>query len=125
METVNKKIIMVVDDDLDTVEIIRIKLEAAGYKVATARDGYECIDKCQKIEPDLLIIDIMMPRISGFKVVKLLKGDKKMAIMPIMILTARTQEADRKLARDIKANRYITKPFNPDNILETVKQLIN
>jgi|TARA_B100002003_G_C13613835_1_gene315380 two-component system alkaline phosphatase synthesis response regulator PhoP len=115
---------MVVDDDLDTVEIIRIKLEAAGYKVVTARDGYECIDKCQKLEPDLLIIDVMMPKLSGFKVVKLLKSDKKLAIMPIMILTARTQEADRKIAIDIQANKYITKPFNPDDILQLIKQLL-
>ena len=125
METVNKKTIMVVDDDLDTVEIIRMKLEAAGFKVVTARDGYECVAKCQEIEPDLLIVDVMMPKISGFKVVKLLKSDKKMAAIPIIILTARTQEADKQLARDIQANGYITKPFNPEGILSKVKQLVN
>jgi|TARA_B100000315_G_scaffold255095_1_gene297564 CheY-like chemotaxis protein len=125
METVNKKTIMVVDDDLDTVEIIRMKLEAAGFKVVTARDGYECVAKCQEIEPDLLIVDVMMPKISGFKVVKLLKSDEQLKDMPIIILTARVQKADRQLARDIQANGYITKPFSPEGILREVKQLLN
>jgi len=125
METGDNKKILVVDDDLDTVEIIRLKLEAAGYKVVTARDGYECIAKCQEVEPDLLIIDIMMPKLSGFKVVKLLKSDKKLAVMPIIMLTARTQEADRQIARDIEADKYMTKPFDPDEVLKTVEQLLN
>jgi len=124
MESTVKKKILVVDDDLDTVEILRIKLEAAGYEVITARDGNECIAKCQEIKPDLLIVDVMMPKMSGFKVAKLFKSDAELKAMPIIVLTARTQEVDRQLAIDIQIDRYITKPFSPDGILKMAKQLL-
>lgn len=119
-----KKKILVVDDDLDTVEILRIKLEGAGYEVVTARDGEECISKCQAEEPDLLLIDVMMPKMSGFKVVKLLKGDKRFADKPMVILTARTQEADRKTVADVGANGYMTKPFDLTEVVRFVKKLM-
>jgi len=124
MDTTEKKKILVVDDDLDTVEILRIKLEAAGFDVIIARDGYECIAKCQESEPDLVIMDVMMPRMSGFKVAKLFKSDKKLENMPIIFLTARTQEADRKVAVDIQADEYVTKPFDPDAMLNFVKGIL-
>jgi DNA-binding response OmpR family regulator len=116
--------ILVADDDLDTVEILRIKLEGAGYEVVAARDGQECIGKCQETSPDLLILDVMMPKVSGFKVAKLFKSDATLEKMPIIILTARTQDSDRRLALEIEADEYITKPFDPDGVLNTVKRLL-
>ncbi len=124
MELSEKKKILVVDDDLDTVEILRIKLEGAGFKIIVGRDGQECLDKCQSEEPNLIIVDVMMPKISGFKAVKLLKSDKRFENMPIILLTARTQEADRQMAEAIEADGYITKPFDPDGVLKQVKELL-
>lgn len=118
------KKIMVVDDDLDTVEILKLKLEGAGFAVITARDGQECFNKCQETEPDLLIVDVMMPKLSGFKVAKMLKNDKRFENMPIIILTARAQETDRQMSAAVEASAYITKPFDPDEVLKTVRKLL-
>ncbi len=119
-----KKHVLVCDDDLDTVEILRIKLENAGFGVIVARDGQECLEKFQQATPGLLIVDVMMPKFSGFKVVRLLKSDKRFAGIPMVILTARTQEADKQMSVSVEADAYITKPFNLDALLETVKKLI-
>lgn len=119
-----KNKILVVDDDLDTVEILRVKLEAAGFTVIVARDGHECLARCEEIEPCLLIVDVMMPKMSGFKVVKLLKSDKRFETMPVIILTARAQDADRQMALSAGADAYITKPFDLDELLKKVKQLV-
>ena len=117
-------LILAVDDDLDTLNIIRLKLEAHQLKVVTARDGDEALRMTREQNPDLIILDIMMPKLSGFKVARLIKFDSKTRQTPLIVLTARTQESDRALGFEVGANSYITKPFDPEHLLKEVQQLL-
>ena len=118
------KTILVIDDDLDTLNIIGIKLEAQQFKVITGRDGQEALSLVRKHHPDLIILDVMMPKLSGFKAARLIKFDAKSKQIPLILLTARTQEADRTLGQEVGADVYITKPFDPENLLKEVKKLL-
>lgn len=118
------KTVLAVDDDLDTLNIITLKLEAHQIKVTTARDGQQALLLARESSPDLIILDVMMPKLSGFKVARLLKFDKKFRDTPLILLTARTQEADRALGNEVGADLYVTKPFDPDEILREVQRLL-
>ncbi len=118
------KTVLAVDDDLDTLNIITLKLEAHQIKVATARDGQQALLSARESSPDLIILDVMMPKLSGFKVARLLKFDKKFRDTPLILLTARTQEADRALGNEVGADLYVTKPFDPDELLKEVQRLL-
>lgn len=125
MDPTSKKKILAVDDDLDTLDIIRIKLEGAGYAVDTATDGHAALHKIKMDVPDLLILDIMLPKLSGFKVARILKFDSVLKTLPIIILTARTQAKDRTLGKQVGAEEYVTKPFDPDSLLSLVNKHIS
>jgi two-component system alkaline phosphatase synthesis response regulator PhoP/two-component system response regulator VicR len=124
MSEESKTIILACDDDLDTLNIIKIKLEAQGYKVITARDGQQALSLVRQHKPDLVILDVMMPKLSGFKVARLIKFDSKSKQTPLILLTARTQEADRALGSTVGAELYMTKPFDPENLLKEVQRLL-
>ena len=119
------KTVLAVDDDLDTLNIITLKLEAHQIKVTTARDGQQALLLARESSPDLVILDVMMPKLSGFKVARLLKFDKKFRDTPLILLTARTQEADRALGNEVGADLYVTKPFDPDELLKEVQRLLS
>ena len=118
------KTVLVVDDDLDTLNILTLKFEAHQLKVFTARDGQQALRIARDQSPDLIILDVMMPKLSGFKVARLIKFDTKSRSIPLILLTARTQEADRALGMEVGADLYVTKPFDPDHILKEVQRLL-
>ena len=118
------KKILVIDDDLDTLNILRIKLEAHQYEVITGRDGQEALSLIREHRPDLIIMDVMMPKLSGFKATRLIKFDAKSKHIPLIILTARTQDADRTLGLEVGADIYVTKPFEPEELLKEVERLL-
>lgn len=119
------KTILACDDDLDTLNIIKIKLEAQqNFKVMTARDGQQALTLIRQHKPDLIILDVMMPKLSGFKVARLVKFDSKSKRIPLILLTARTQEADRSLGTSVGAELYLTKPFDPEQLLKEVLRLL-
>ena len=118
------KKILLIDDDLDTLNILRIKLEAHDYQVVTGRDGQEALSLIREHKPDLIVLDVMMPKISGFKVARLIKFDAKSKHIPLILLTARTQEADRTLGLEVGADVYVTKPFEPEALLQEVNRLL-
>lgn len=118
------KTILVADDDLDNLNIIKLKLEGHGLKVVTARDGDQALRQVRECLPALIILDVMMPKLSGFKVARLLKFDEKFKQIPLILLTARTQDADRTLGEQVGANLYMTKPFDPEQLLREVKRLL-
>jgi len=119
------KTILACDDDLDTLNIIKIKLEAQqNFKVVTARDGQQALTLIRQHKPDLIILDVMMPKLSGFKVARLVKFDSKSKQIPLILLTARTQEADRSLGTSVGAELYLTKPFDPEQLLKEVLRLL-
>lgn len=104
---------------------VKMQLEANGFKVLTAKDGQEGLDKARKENPDLIILDLMLPRIDGYKVCRMLKFDEKYKKIPVIIYTARAQEADEKLGYEVGADAYMTKPFDPKKLLARINELLN
>ena len=116
--------ILLVDDEKDLVETVTFRLEATGYEVIKAYDGQEALDKAKKEKPNLIILDLMLPKMDGYKVCRMLKFDEKYKHIPIILFTARAQEEDKKLGEEVGADAYITKPFEPEALLGKIKELI-
>ena len=118
------KKILVVDDEFDLVEMVTMRLEANNYQVISALDGQEGLDKARNEKPDLIILDLMLPKIDGYKVCRMLKFDEKYKQIPIILFTARAQESDMKLGEEVGADAYLTKPFEPGILLAKVSELL-
>ncbi len=118
------KKILIVDDEADIIEILQFVLEAEGYECITATDGEEGLKLAKEASPDLIILDVMMPKINGYKISRLLKYDSKYKNIPILMITARSQEEDRVIGEETGADEYITKPFKVDYVVEKVKNYI-
>jgi len=119
-----KNRILIVDDEEQLVEMVKLRLEANGYEVIAAYDGQEALDKARNERPDLIILDLMLPKIDGYKVCRMLKFDEKYKSIPIILFTARAQESDEKMGFEVGADAYITKPFEPQVLLAKIKELI-
>lgn len=117
----NKKI-LIVDDEVDIVETLKFLIEAEGIDCITAFDGEDALNKTKKENPDLIILDVMLPKINGYKVCRLLKFDAKYKNIPILMVTARSQDEDKIIGQETGADEYITKPFNIEILLEKVKK---
>jgi len=113
--------ILVVDDEADLVETIQFALELEGYNVLVASNGEEGLNVARQEKPDLILLDLMLPKLDGYKVCRLLKFDERYKHIPILMLTARTQEKDKILGKETGANEYITKPFDMDALIARVK----
>lgn len=118
------KKILVVDDEPQLVDMLKMRLEAQNYKVITASDGAEGLEKAKSQKPDLLILDLMLPKMDGCKVCGLLKKDSKYSKIPIIMFSARAQEEDKKLGAELGADSYITKPFEQEVLLAKIKELL-
>lgn len=116
--------ILVADDEPDIVDTLKIRLEAADFKVITAYDGLEALNKAREEQPDLIILDVMLPKLDGFQVSRLIKFDEKYKGTPILMLTARTQEKDKVTGLKTGADAYLTKPYDPQELMATVKSLL-
>ena len=121
----NPKKILVVDDEVDLLETIRFPLEIEGYNVLVAYNGEEALNQARKENPDLILLDLMLPKLDGYKVCRLLKFDERYKHIPILMLTAKTQEKDKVLGMETGADEYITKPFDMDYLLKKVKEYLN
>lgn len=119
-----KKRILLVDDEPELVDMVKIRLESNGYEVSTAYEGQEALDKARKVKPDLIILDLMLPKIDGYKVCRLLKFDEKYKHIPILMFTARAQDSDKKIGAEVGADDYVTKPFEPQVLLGKIKELL-
>jgi len=118
------KKILLVDDETDIVTLVSSRLKASGYDVITAIDGMEALDKARKEKPELILLDVMLPKLDGFKVCHILKFDDNFKDIPIIMFTARAGEKDSKIAYESKADDYVTKPFEPTVLLSKVKNLL-
>jgi two-component system alkaline phosphatase synthesis response regulator PhoP len=116
--------ILVVDDEEGIVKLVKMYLEHYHYEVITANDGQEGLEKAKTDKPDLIVLDLMLPKINGYKVCGLLKKDTKYAKTPIILFTAKAQEKDVKLGEEVGADAYITKPFEPEVLLSKIEELI-
>ena len=119
------KKILVVDDEVDLVETVRFPLEMEGYHVLVSYNGEDALNQARKENPDLILLDLMLPKLDGYKVCRLLKFDDRYKHIPILMLTAKTQERDKILGMETGANEYITKPFEMDDLLKKVKAYLS
>lgn len=119
------KKILVVDDEPQVVDTIRARLEANGYEVVTGYDGMEALNMARKKNPDLVILDLMLPKLDGYQVCRMLKFDKKMSKIPIIMLTGLGEKEDREWGQKVKADAYITKPFNVEELLKKIGALLS
>ena len=119
----NKKI-LIVDDEDDIVYALRMQLEARKFTVVTANNGQEALNVARTQKPDLIILDLMLPKIDGYKVCRMLKFDEKYKNIPIIMFTARSQESDQKLGFEVGADAFFTKSFEPAVLLKKVEELL-
>src|SRR4030066_381722 len=117
----NPKKILLVDDEVDLVETVRFPLEMEGYHVLVSYNGEDALNQARKENPDLILLDLMLPKLDGYKVCRLLKFDERYKHIPILMLTAKTQEKDKMLGAETGADEYITKPFDIDDLVEKIK----
>jgi two-component system, OmpR family, alkaline phosphatase synthesis response regulator PhoP len=117
------KKILVVDDERHIVRLVEVNLTKAGYQVVTAYDGVEALQKVQSEHPDMVILDVMMPRMDGFETLKKLQADPTTAEIPVIMLTAKAQDADIFRGWSSGVSSYLTKPFNPRELLTFVERI--
>lgn len=116
--------ILVVDDDKSIIKIMQAYLEQAGYVVLTANSGTSAMHTLHKEKPDLLILDLMLPDRDGWDITRSIRNDKRLATIPIIMLTARVSDSDKIVGLELGADDYVTKPFNPREIVARVRALL-
>ena len=116
--------ILVVDDAVDNVEILRRRLSALGYEVMAATDGEEALAKVHECLPDLILLDIMMPKIDGLEVVKQLKSDKSLPFIPVIMVTAKASPTDVVAGLDAGGDDYLTKPIDHGALVARVRAML-
>jgi two-component system alkaline phosphatase synthesis response regulator PhoP/two-component system response regulator VicR len=119
----DKKRILVVDDERHIVRLVQVNLERAGYEVLTAFDGVEALEKVKTESPEMIVLDVMMPRMDGFEVLKNLQSDPRFQNIPVIMLTAKAQDADIFKGWASGVSSYLTKPFNPRELLVFVERI--
>ncbi|OGP95223.1 MAG: hypothetical protein A2157_09520 [Deltaproteobacteria bacterium RBG_16_47_11] len=119
-----KKRILIVEDQPPIVNMLKMRLEAHNYEVITARDGQEGLERAHKENPSLIILDVMLPKLSGYKVCQLLKADPKYNPIPIIISSGRTPQEIKKVSQEVGADAYISKPFEAGVLLSKMKELL-
>ncbi|MEM8878270.1 MAG: response regulator [Pseudomonadota bacterium] len=119
------KRVLLAEDEPNIVESLTFLLERAGFEVAVKTDGRRALDTVLDDTPDLLILDVMLPELSGYEVLRHLRADQRSASLPVLMLTAKGQRADRETALECGADRFITKPFSNADVMAAVKELLN
>lgn len=113
--------ILIVDDDVDIVEVVKVRLAAEGYEVLTASNGKEALRMLEKESPDLIILDVMMPEMDGFETCKRIKSQKDKGYLPIIMLTVSDRPDERVKGLDLGASDYITKPYEADEFMARIR----
>jgi two-component system alkaline phosphatase synthesis response regulator PhoP len=121
----NKGKILVVDDEINITQILEFSIGAEGYEVITAANGEEAIDKARREQPNLIILDVMMPRIDGYEACRILKSNPLTKNIPVILLTAKGREIDKRLGYEVGATDYIIKPFSPNKLVERIHELLS
>jgi DNA-binding response OmpR family regulator len=117
--------ILVVDDDPVILQLLQVNFEMEGFNVITAADGQQGVDRTRADRPDIVVSDVMMPRMTGIELVAVLKADPDTAGIPILLLTAKAQQADIGAGMDAGADDYVTKPFEPLDLVDRVNRLLD
>jgi two-component system alkaline phosphatase synthesis response regulator PhoP len=121
---VDRKRILVVDDEIYIVHILEFTLTMEGYEVLTAADGEEALRRLEQDRPDLVVLDIMMPKVDGYEVLRRIRADEEFRQLPVILLSAKGRPVDRETGLEIGADDYIVKPFSPRRLLEKIQDLL-
>jgi two-component system alkaline phosphatase synthesis response regulator PhoP len=116
--------ILVVDDEVYILHILDFSLGAEGFDVLTANNGEEAIAKAKQEQPDLIVLDIMMPVLDGYETLRQLKREPKTKDSPVILLTAKGRDVDKRLGFEVGATDYIVKPFSPSRLIERIEEII-
>ena len=117
--------ILVVDDEVNITQILEFSIGAEGFEVISAQNGEEAIEKARREQPDLIILDIMMPKIDGYEACRILKANPLTKNIPVVLLTAKGRDIDKRLGMEVGATDYIVKPFSPNKLVERIHQLLS
>ncbi|TDC98143.1 response regulator [Actinomadura sp. 7K507] len=115
--------VLVVDDDEVIRQLIAVNLQLEGFEVSTAVDGQDCLDKVADVRPDVITLDVMMPRLDGWVTAVRLREEPETAHIRVVMITARAQEHDVRRGHEIGVDAYVTKPFDPNQLIQTVRKL--
>ena len=116
--------ILIADDDEDLGCLVKFKLEFAGFEVDWRQDGRHAWEGIRAEKPDLVILDVMMPELTGFEVLEKIRADEELVSIPVIVLSAKSQEADVKAGMELGATEYVIKPFRPGELLACVMRLL-
>ena len=116
--------ILIAEDDSDLRLLVSLKLESAGHQVVSVADGSSAAHQCRVMRPDLVILDLMMPGMSGLEVCRFIRSDPELMNTPVILLTARAQAADIAAGKDAGVDEYLTKPFSPRELAGRVDSLL-
>ena len=122
--TPRNTLVLVADDDADILDLVALRLESAGYDVVTAADGEAALRLARGHHPDLAVLDVMMPRLTGHEVTKALRADVATREMPVILLTARVQDCDARDGFEAGATDYVRKPFDSRDLRDRVAKLL-
>ena len=124
MAPASSKKILVVEDERDILQLVKLYLEKEGYRVSTATTGTDGLKAARTEHPDLLVLDLMLPEMDGLEVCKRLRADQQTAALPVIMLTAKAEESDTIVGLELGADDYVTKPFSPKAFVARVKALL-
>ncbi len=120
----DRPVVLVADDDDDIRDLVAFRLDRAGYEVLRAGDGQQALDLAREHQPDLAVLDVMMPKLTGYDVTRELRADSATSRIPVILLTARVQEADVARGFEAGADDYVTKPFSPQELKARVQAVL-
>jgi DNA-binding response OmpR family regulator len=120
----DRPVVLVADDDDDIRDLVAFRLDRAGYEVLRAGDGQEALDLAKEHRPDLAVLDVMMPKLTGYDVTRELRADPATSRIPVILLTARVQEADVARGFEAGADDYVKKPFSPQELKARVQAVL-
>src|SRR5207244_12594126 len=124
METGSGRNILIIEDETDVADLLSLNLRKAGFRVSTAGDGASGLQKARDDRPDFIILDLMLPKMSGLEVCRILKSDTATAQMPILMLTAKAEGIDRIVGLEFGADDYVTKPFSPREVVLRIRAIL-
>src|SRR5437667_11215553 len=124
MEALSGKTILIVEDERDVVDLLALNLRKAGFTISIAADGAVGLEKARSEKPAFIILDLMLPKMPGLEVCKILKSDPGTRHIPIMMLTAKAEEIDRIVGLEFGADDYVTKPFSPREVILRIQAIL-
>jgi DNA-binding response OmpR family regulator len=119
-----RPLVLVADDDRDILQLVSFRLERADYEVVQANDGEEALRLVKELRPDLAVLDLMMPKLNGYEVIREIRRDEETKAIPVILLTARVQEADVARGFEAGADDYLKKPFSPQELRARVQAIL-